>query len=101
MNPSHESIGIFPHLNLLALSIIVDMHVCVLLICASRISLIAEASVLMDLTIASPGFIAISANLPTWVKFGGALRNANALSRCVFDFTNATSLAVNFCAGVI
>lgn len=55
----------------------------------------------MDLAIASPGFVAVRADLAAWIVLFGALGDAHALSRVVLDLAHATSTAVDFRAWIV
>lgn len=75
-----NSSDINTHRNFLALTIIVDVNMRILWISTASISCIAEATLLMNLTVTSPCFIAICTNFTTWIKFFWALRYTDTFS---------------------
>jgi hypothetical protein len=56
---------------------------------------VAQASLAMNFTVRFPGFIAVGANLATWVGFGWAFWDADATGFPILRHAGFTSRAVD------
>jgi hypothetical protein len=86
---------------LLAFSVVVDVNVRVLVAVAVGVLCVAEATLSVNFTIASPCFVSVGADLAARIVFFGAFRDADALCGIVNGQADTTGTAVDFCAGIV
>jgi hypothetical protein len=63
---------------------------------AQGIFRVAQASLAMNFTVRFPGFIAVGANLATWVSFGRAFWDADTSGFSILRHAGFTGRAMNF-----